>query len=101
MAAREEAEKASGAEAAEKAYLEALDTEDAALWDVTATPANSMAGVVAKARAAGGHLRKGCEATFDSMIEEGQFDIHSPIDLLLVSIARDLVRISAAGGANV
>jgi hypothetical protein len=94
MAAREEAEKASGAEAAEKAFLEAVDIEDAALWEVTATPANSIAGIVAKARAADRHLRKGREATLDSMLEDGQFDIIGPVDLLLVSIAHDLVRLS-------
>ena len=35
-----------------------------------------------------------CEATLDSMIETGQFDINGPVDLLLVSIAHDLVRLS-------
>jgi hypothetical protein len=99
-AARQEAEEVSGAAAAEKAFLEALDVEDAALWDVTATPANSMADVVAKARAADRHLRKGGEATLDSMLEDGQFDVVGPVDLLLVSIAHDLVRLSA-GGADV
>jgi hypothetical protein len=101
IAAREEAEKVSGAAAAEKAYLEALDVEDAALWDVTATPANSMAGVVAKASAADRHLRKGREATLDSMLEDGQFDIIGPVDLLLVSIAHDLVRLAGKEAANV
>jgi hypothetical protein len=100
VAAREEAEKASGNDAAEKVFLEAVDVEDEALWQVTATPANSMAGVIAKARAADRHLRRGREATLDSMIGDGQFDIHSPVDLLLVSIAHDLVQLSA-GGANV
>jgi hypothetical protein len=92
--ALEAAKEASGADAAEEAFLEAVDVEDEALWQVTATPANSMAGVIAKARAADRHLRKGCEATLDSMIEDGQFDIIGPVDLLLVSIAHDLVRLS-------
>jgi hypothetical protein len=96
MAARQEAEKSSGAEAAEKAFLEAVDIEDAALWQVTATPANSIAGVVAKARAADRHLL----GTLGSMLEDGQFDIVCPVDLLLVSIAHDLVRLSE-GRANV
>jgi hypothetical protein len=100
VAAREEAEKASGNAAAEKVFHEAVDIEDEALWQVTATPANSMAGVIAKARAADRHLRKGREATLDSMIENGEFDINGPVDLLLVSIAHDLVRLSA-GGADV
>jgi hypothetical protein len=100
MVARQEAEKASGAEAAEKAFLDAVDIEDAALWQVTATAANSIGGVIAKARSADRHLRKGREATLDSMLEDGQFDIVGPVDLLLVSIAHDLVRLSA-GGANV
>jgi hypothetical protein len=100
MVARQEAEKASGAKAAEKAFLDAVDIEDAALWQVTSTPANSIAGVIAKARSADRHLRKGHEASLDSMLEEGQFDIVGPVDLLLVSIARDLVRLST-GGANV
>jgi hypothetical protein len=100
VAAREEAEKASGNAGAEKVFHEAVDIEDEALWQVTATPSNSIAGVVAKARAADRHLRKGCEATLDSMIEDGRFDICGPVDLLLVSIARDLVRLSA-GGADV
>jgi hypothetical protein len=77
-----------------------VDVEDAALWDVTATPANTMADVIAKARAADRHLRKGREATLESMLEDGQFDICGPVDLLLVSIAHDLVWLSA-GGANV
>jgi hypothetical protein len=100
VAAREEAKKASGAEEDEAAFHEALDVEDAALWDVTATPANTLAGALAKARAADSHLRKAREATLDSMLEDGQFDIHGPVDLLLVSIAHDLVRLSA-GGADV
>ena len=98
--ALETAKEASGADAAEKMFHEAVDIEDEALWQVTATPANSIAGVVAKARAANGHLRKGCEATLDSMIEDERFDICGLVDLLLVSIARDLVRLSA-GGADV
>jgi hypothetical protein len=59
-----------------------------------------MAGVIAKARAADRHMPKGRGATLDSMLEDGQFDIYGLIDLLLVSIARDLVRLSA-GGADV
>jgi hypothetical protein len=59
-----------------------------------------MADVIAKARAADRHLRKGREATLESMLEDGQFDICGPVDLLLVSIAHDLVWLSA-GGANV
>jgi hypothetical protein len=100
VVAQEEAKTASGSQAAEKAFHDAIDVEDAALWDVTATPANTLAGVLAKARAADSHLRKAREATLDSMLEDGQFDIHGPVDLLLVSIAHDLVRLSA-GGADV
>ena len=99
VAAREVAKKASGVEAAEEAFHRAIDVEDAALWDVTATPANTLAGVVAKARAAQQHLHKSGEATFDSMIEDGRFDVISPIDLLLVSIANDLLNLSE-GNAN-
>ena len=100
VAAREEAKIASGSAAATEAFHRAMDVEDAALWDVTAMPANTLAGVVAKARAADRHLRKGREATLDSMLEDGRFDIGGPVDLLLVSIAHDLLRL-AEGGANV
>jgi hypothetical protein len=99
VAAREEAKRASGVEAAEEAFHKAIDVEDAALWDVTATPANTIAGVVAKAHAAQRHLHKSGEATFDSMIEDGRFDVIGPIDLLLVSIASDLLNLSE-GNAN-
>jgi hypothetical protein len=100
VVAREAAKEASGAEAAEAAFHQAVDVEDAALWGVTSTPAETIAGVIAKARAADRHLSKGCEATFASMLEDGHFDICGPVDLLLVSIAHNLVRLSA-GGANV
>jgi hypothetical protein len=99
VAAREEAKKASGAEAVEAAFHSAIDVEDAALWDVTATPAKTLAGVVAKARAAQRHLHKSGEATFDSMIEDGRLDVIGPVDVLLVSIANDLLNLSE-GNAN-
>jgi hypothetical protein len=69
------------------------------LWDVTATPANTLAGIVAEARAAQRHLYKSGEATFDSMIEDGRVDVIGPVDLLLVSIANDLLNLSE-GNAN-
>jgi hypothetical protein len=94
VAAREAAKKASGVEAAEAAFHKAIDVEDAALWDVTATPANTLAGIVAKARAAQRHLHKSGEATFDSMIEDGRLDVIGPVDVLLVSIANDLLNLS-------
>jgi hypothetical protein len=97
MVAFEASKKASGAEAAEAAFHEAIDIEDAALWEVTATPANTIGGIVAKARAADRHLRKGGEVTLEAMLEDGQFDICGPVDLLLVSIAHDLVRLSTGG----
>jgi hypothetical protein len=97
MVAFEASKKASGAGAAEEAFHEAMDIEDAALWEVTATPANTIGGIVAKARAADRHLRKGGEVTLEAMLEDGQFDICGPVDLLLVSIAHDLVRLSTGG----
>jgi hypothetical protein len=97
MVAFEASKKASGAEAAEAAFHEAIDIEDAALWEVTATPANTIGGIVAKARAADRHLRKGGEVTLEAMLEDGHFDIVGPVDLLLVSIAHDLVRLSTGG----
>jgi hypothetical protein len=94
IAAREEAKKVSPQAMAEQDFQKAVEEDDEALWQVTATPANTIAGVIAKARAADGHLRKGREATLDSMLEDGRFDINGPVDLLLVSIAHDLVRLS-------
>jgi hypothetical protein len=44
-------------------------------------------------------LHKSGEATFASMIEDGRFDVIGPIDLLLVSIASDLLNLSE-GNAN-
>jgi hypothetical protein len=41
-------------------------------------------------------LQKSGEATFDSMIEDGRFDVIGPIDLLLVSIASDLLNLSGS-----
>jgi hypothetical protein len=99
LAAREEAKKASGSATAEEAFHKAVAVEDAALWDVIATPATALAGVMAKACAADRHLRKEAAPTLDSMIEDGQFDMVGPVDLLLVSIAHDLVRL--LGGASV
>ena len=96
VAAREEAKRASGTEAVEQAFHSAIDVEDAALWFVTARPANTLAGVVAKARAAQRHLHKSGEATLNSMIEDGRFDVIGPIDLLLVSIANDLLNLSGS-----
>jgi hypothetical protein len=93
VAALEQTKAASGAQAIEQAFHEAIDVEDAALWDVTATPANTLAGVVAKARAAQRHLHKSGEATFDGMIEDGRLDVIGPVDVLLVSIANDLLNL--------